>query len=342
MLSIQCAEGRPALAITSRRRGNSVRTTIFSVGLFAFWAALCSLNAVLMKVVMDSGLSATALATMRAWIVTAVLLAVTGVVNRKLLAVRKADLLGLAAYGVVGLGLTSATYVWAISEIPIGVALVLQYLAPVIVTLWARIVWKRRIHRITWLGNAICLVGLALTAEPGLGGRLTIGGICLALVSGLCFAASFLFAESGLRARHPLTQVTWGYVFGSAAWIVLTSSRPMPWHAFAPEVRLPSALGAERMPTWLLVAVIATLGSAGASLVLAYGVRLIGAPRAGVLGMLEPVAGISIGWAVLGQTLSPLQLVGAGVALFGVVAAELPHLRINRAADATQELPLRV
>ena len=110
-------------------------------------ATMFALNASLARYLIDDGVGALDLSQFRA-VGSFVLLAATlAVLRPRLLRVRRTDLPLLALLGVAGLALVQVTYFLAIARLPIGVALTIQYLGPLLVLLWLRVAHGRHLSR---------------------------------------------------------------------------------------------------------------------------------------------------------------------------------------------------
>src|SRR5919198_3306062 len=113
-------------------------------------ATLWALNGSLARFLLDDGLPALRLAQLRSLIAFVILVAVLAAKRRDLLRIRREDVPRLAFFGVAGLALVHATYFLAISRLDIGVALVIQYLGPLLLLLWLRLAHRRRLPRTLW------------------------------------------------------------------------------------------------------------------------------------------------------------------------------------------------
>ena len=105
-------------------------------------ATLFAVNGSVSKVVLDSGLSSLELAQIRATCAALGLLAFLLVFARPALRVGRRELLFLAAFGIVGVALVQWLYFVAIHNLPVGVALLIEFTAPLFVALFARFVYK--------------------------------------------------------------------------------------------------------------------------------------------------------------------------------------------------------
>src|SRR5918911_3318674 len=129
--------------------------------------------------------------------VAATLFAINGVVSKVILAfrVRARELPFLAFFGICGLAFVQWLYFLAIDRIAIGIALLMQYLAPLLVALWARFVYREHVRRRIWIALALALAGLSLVVEIWSGVTLDGRGVVFALGAAITFAVYVLAAE---------------------------------------------------------------------------------------------------------------------------------------------------
>jgi len=200
-------------------------------GLALVWSAvaLWSLNATLSKIVLDSaGLSALRLAEVRATGSAVLLVAAVVLLRPASLRVAPRELAFLAAFGILGLAFVQFFYFVAIARLPIGIALVIQYVAPVFVALWARFVVREPVRRRLWVAIALSLAGLTLVVELWSGFTLDGVGVAACVAAALAYAAYMLMAERSLRGgRDAASLVAWGFVFAALFWAVM-----QPWWSF--------------------------------------------------------------------------------------------------------------
>src|SRR5688500_15638548 len=98
-----------------------------------------ALNGSLARFLLDDGVSAPHLSELRSGLSFVALLVGVAIVSPGRLRVERRDVPRLAWLGIAGLAGVHATYFLAIERLPIGVALVIQYLGPLLVLLWLRI-----------------------------------------------------------------------------------------------------------------------------------------------------------------------------------------------------------
>ena len=110
-------------------------------------ATLWAVNGVVAKTILSTGLSALRLSEVRSTGALLGLVVILLVLRPAGLRVRRSELPLLVAFGIGGLALVQWLYFAAIHRLPIGVAVIIQYLAPLLVALWARFVMKRHVRR---------------------------------------------------------------------------------------------------------------------------------------------------------------------------------------------------
>jgi drug/metabolite transporter (DMT)-like permease len=180
-------------------------------------ATMFAVNGTVSKVVLGSGISSEQLTEVRcagALIGMAFIAVATRPTSLRLNLV---EVPLVAALGL-GLALVQWSYFFAIHRLEIGIALLLQYLAPILVALWARFVFHDAVRRRIWTGLALSVAGLTLIVEIWHGGRLSGAGVAASLLAALTYAAYVLIAERGVRRRDPISLSAWGFLFATLFW----------------------------------------------------------------------------------------------------------------------------
>ncbi|GGC06655.1 EamA family transporter [Cellulomonas carbonis] len=283
---------------------------------------LFAVNGTVSKIAMQSGLSPTRLVELRSLGSAVVLVAAVLVVAPRTRLPGRRELAGLAVLGVVGMAMVQWLYFVAISRLPVGLALLVEYTAPVLVALWARFVLREDVRARLWWALAACLAGLALVAQVGRGVTLDAVGLLAAGAAAVSLATYYLLGDRLVRRRDPLSTQAWSMVFAAVFWVVLQPLWTFDAAVLRDDVALPGAAEGVVLPLWALVAWIVLLGTVVPYVLVLAGVARLGAARTGVIGMLEPVAAAATAWLVLGESMTPVQLLGGAVVLAGVTAAE--------------------
>ncbi|AHI00532.1 hypothetical protein KALB_7174 [Kutzneria albida DSM 43870] len=289
-----------------RRAGATALTVLSAV---AFGA-----SGPLARAAMDAGLSAPQVTTAR--ILLAALILLAGYLPLRGLPRFRRDqwqvLLGYALLGVAGVQLL---FFVAVSRIPVGVAMLLEFLAPVLVALWIRFVRRTRLPHLMWVGTAFAVLGLAMVAQVWEGLRLDGLGLLAGLGTAICTAAYYLLGEHAASKGDPLALTAAAMVIGG----VVVSVVSPPWSIPLSTLSAPTKIG---VPVWLLLVLLAGLATAFAYVTGILALRHLPSAVAAVLGLIEPVVAAAGAWLLLGQALTVPQVIGAAVLLAGAALVQ--------------------
>jgi len=297
------------------------RTTL-GYAMVATAAALFAVNGSVSKVVLASGLSSLELAQIRSTCAALGLLAFLLAFTRSRLRVSRRELVFLLAFGVVGVALVQWLYFVAIHNLPVGIALLIEFTAPLFVALFARFVSKEGIRRRIWVAVVLCLTGLALVVEIWAGVAFSTVGVSAALGGAFALTAYLLMAERERRQRDAVSLSFYGFLFAALLWAVVQPVWRFPWDVLDDTVSLQGNLSEHTAPVWLLVAFVVVVGTMITFSLLTSGLRHIGATRASIVATLEPVIATVVAWVWLGETFGTAQLVGGAVVLAGIFLAQ--------------------
>jgi drug/metabolite transporter (DMT)-like permease len=286
-------------------------------------ATLWALNGAVSKVILQSGgVTSERLTEVRATGAFLLLFAVLLVWRRSTLRTRLGELPFLAVFGIAGLAFVAWFYFVAIERLEIGIALLIQYVAPVLVALYARYVLHEPVRRRIWAALALSIVGLALLLQLWHGLELDGIGVLASIGAAITFALYILMADRGIRRRTSSSLLAYGFLFAALFWAVVQPWTSFPWDLLDDSVSLLGRLESIELPVWLLMAWMVVLGTIVPFGLLVAALRHVSPTRAGILAMFEPVAGTVIAYAWLREELDPVQLVGAAVVLCGIGLAQ--------------------
>lgn len=304
--------------MSSSSRGAPTGYVLVLVGVGLF-----SVNAGFSGIVLDAGVSPVAVTAVRAVGTALVLGAVMVATGRiRLLAVPPRQWPLIVAYGAAGVGLVQVAYFVAIQRLPIGLALLLEYTAPLLVALVARFVLRQPVSLLVWPALALTLVGLGLATRLDDGARLDPIGVLAALVAALAFAAYFLLGERLVQQRDPLSTTFWGFAVAGALAVTLAAPSLVDAvrHSGRP-AQLPGALGGGHVATaWLLLAIVG-LGTLAPFAAETAAMRYLPATVVTVIATGEVVGAALVAWWWFGESLSAVQIAGFGLVGAGVVLA---------------------
>jgi drug/metabolite transporter (DMT)-like permease len=286
-------------------------------------AASFGLSGSLARSLLDLGWSPTAVVVIRAGGAFLLLLGPTLFLLRRIGLPTGRQTVRILAYGVVAIAVAQLCYFSAVQYLSVGVALLLEYLAPVMLIGWHWARTQRRPAFPVLAGAGLSIVGLALVLD--LRGGLTLNpiGVAWGLGAALCLTAYFLLSEdTGSEAAvHPLLLTTAGTGIGAGLLLIASAVGILPLAAHSGITIL-----ANHNVGWWLPAVLLILISA----VLAYptgivAVRRLGSSVASFASLTEVIFAVIFAFVLLGQRPAPIQLVGGGLILAGIALVQRPQ-----------------
>jgi drug/metabolite transporter (DMT)-like permease len=283
---------------------------------------LFAINGTVSKVILESGMSSLRLTQVRstgALIGLALILLAT---RPQALRTSRGELLFLAAFGVFGVALVQLFYFLAIHRLEIGVSLLIQYLGPLLVALFAFFVLKEHVRGRLWIALALALGGLTLVVDLWHGVSLDGLGVLFSLCSAVTFAGYMLLAERAVGRRDPISLLCFGFFFAAVFWAIVQPWWSFPFDLPGRSVSLLGRLSDVHLPIWLLLTWLILVGTIIPFFLIVGSMRHITATRAGILAMVEPVFASIVAYAWLGETLNGTTLIGGAVVLCGIVLAQ--------------------
>lgn len=268
-------------------------------------ASLWAISGVCGKILMTGALSPARLVFYRSTLGALMLLALLLAREPGLLRLKWRDLPFFAAMGTLGLALTQFTYFSAIQALNVGLAILLQYLAPLWILLFERFLLRLPLTRTKVLALLVALAGCGLVSGETLS-NLHLGGygVFLGVAAGICFAAYSLMTQRASRAYRELTVLFYSLLFSAVFWAVVGADAWLPLSEI------------ERVKVWIIV-YVAAFGTVVPYLLFIYALNCLTASRVGIITTLEPAIAALIAWTFLGETLTLVQAAGG----FCVLAA---------------------
>jgi drug/metabolite transporter (DMT)-like permease len=283
---------------------------------------LFAINGTVSKVILESGMSSLRLTQVRSTGALIGLALIILATRPQDLRTTRRELLFLAAFGVFGVALVQLFYFLAIHRLEIGVSLLIQYLGPLIVALFAFFVLKEHVRGRLWIALALALGGLTLVVDLWHGVSLDGLGVLFSLCSAATFAGYMLLAERAVGRRDPISLLCFGFLFATIFWAVAQPWWSFPFELPGRSVSLLGRLAEVHLPIWILMAWMILLGTIIPFFLIVGSMRHITATRAGIVAMVEPVVASVVAYAWLGETLSGTTLIGGGIVLCGIVLAQ--------------------
>jgi drug/metabolite transporter (DMT)-like permease len=320
-----------SLATTAETRPapHGPANTTLGIAMVVGAAALFAANGTAAKLILRSGLDPQRLTLLRAAGACAGLMIFATLLSWRTrdwrrLRVTRRELPLLGVYGLIGYFLVPALYFFSISRIPIGIALLFEFTAPLFVALWARFGQRRRVRPRLWAGLALSLIGLACVAELWTDFRLDAWGVTASLLAAVLLGVHYVLGARTVQRRDPISLTGFAFgvsaVAGSAYQVIVDGPgmRAAGWEPLSGTI--------DGFPVWLLAVYLVIGGSIVPYSLVVSSLRHLPATSASIIGMVEPVIAGAIAWFALGEVLDLPQLAGSALLLAGVGLAETARI----------------
>ena len=272
------------------------------------WGVMATVAKLLFR---DRGVDPVILAVIRADLASLTLFAVLSLFWPGRLKIERRDVWAAATVGIIGLAVNNFFYFQSLHLTNVATALLLQYQAPILVALYTVLVHGQRLRGRVILAMVMALLGCALVVrayDPAVF-RVNILGVAMGLGGAAAFAFYILAGRAALRRLDAWTLLAYAYLAAGLAWSVLVP----PWRILAYGFDL---------GMWGAFLAVATVGTVVPFGLFISGLRYLPPTQASIVSMLEPVVAAVVAYAVLGETMNPLQILGGGLVLVGVVMVQ--------------------
>lgn len=225
----------------------------------------------------------------------------------------------LVAYGLFAVAGAQIGFFNAIRTLPVGVALLVEYMAPVLVVLW---LWLRRGARpglLTTAGAAVAVAGLVLVLDPFGDARIDLVGLAWAGWAAACVTVYFLLSARTADELPATLVVGAGMVVGAAALLLAAAVGLLPLTVSSAT----TTFGSLSLPWWLPAAGLVLVATVLAYLTGVLATRSLGSRLMSFLGLSEVLFAVLASWALLAQQPTLLQLAGGVLIVTGVVLVRL-------------------
>lgn len=298
-------------------------------------AAICwALSGTLAKVILQEVGDPIRVSQFRATLTALLLFVFVAITNRKAFRIDSKEALLLAGYGITGVAMCQWFYYESISRMPITISLLIEFMAPIFVVLYARFVMHVSVRNTVWLGLGLAVVGLALVAQVWNGFTLDKVGVLFAIGSMTTLVFMYILGDKASQRRDPVSLLMWAFGFAALFFAILRPWTEFPWEALRAQV-IPFEGGTAVYPIWPFFVSMVIIGTLVPYVLVIYSIRHIGGAGASIMGMTEPPIAAIFAWIVLGEILIPIQMLGGAVMLVGIVVAQ--QARQQKAHEALPE-----
>lgn len=229
----------------------------------------------------------------------------------------------VVAYGLVPIAGAQLCYYNAVAHLSVGVALLLEYTAPLLVVGWLWATTRRRPSNLTLAGVVAAVVGIMLVLDVFAGAHINLAGVGWGLAAAVCAACYFMMsdevsADSSVEGSlHSITLAAGGLVVGAVAVALLGLSGLMPLTFTTRDTVIAG---------WTTSWVVPVVALALVPTALAYTLGIMGIARlrprfASLVGLAEVLFAVLTAWALLGEAMTLGQAIGGVVVLAGLALA---------------------
>ncbi|MDM4721188.1 EamA family transporter [Micromonospora sp. WMMA1363] len=303
------------------------------LALAVFSALTFATSGTFARSLINAGWSAEALVIARVGL-AAVVLAVPAVLAlRGRRSVLRRNIASIGGFGLLGVALAQVCFFNAVRYLPVGVALMLEYLGIVVVVGWMWLAHGQRPRRLTAAGSVAALAGLGLVLDLAGAGRLDPVGVLWGLGAAVGLAGYFVLAGRMDPNLPSVVLASGGMAVGAGVLLLLGLVGVLPLRAYFGAVDFAGQHTSWLVPVAGLVLVAAVL----AYLTGVAATRSLGARLASFVGLTEVMFAVLIAWLVLGELPTVVQLAGGVLIVAGVALVRLDEPRETPTVTDPQE-----
>jgi len=287
---------------------------------FALASAMSfGMSGTLAKGLFESGWTPLAAVSARV-VIAALALAVPTVLSlrgRWHLLIRNAPL--VIAYGVIAVLGCQVAYFQAVAHMQVGLALLIEYTAPIAVIGWLWLRHGERPSRATVVGGLIALVGLVPLLNLFSGGSVSMVGLTWALIAMACVAVYFVLSAHDQSGLPPLALAGSGLIVAALAIVLADLFGLTQFHASTKD----AVYGGHAVAWWVPLVLLGVVAAAIAYVTGVEASRRLGSRLASFVAIFEVLTAMVFAGVLLHEVPAPIQIVGAVLVLIGVVTVKL-------------------
>lgn len=243
----------------------------------------------------------------------------------------KGSLGRIAIYGIVPIALCQLFYFNAVAHLSVGVALLLEFLSPVLLVGWAWATTRTRPRLLTIAGAASAVGGLVLVLDVIGGAKISVEGVLWGLGAAVCSAVYFIMSSRSQDNVPPLLMAGGGLASGAVLILLLGLLGIMPMKFVAADVVF-AGLG---VPWWVPVAGLVLITTVVAYVAGIIAIRGLGSKVASFVALFEVLFAVIWAWILLGEMPVWIQILGGVFIMGGVVMVRIDELRPTKIRLAT-------
>lgn len=300
--------------------------------IYALCAALLfGTNGSITKVIIGAGLDPAQLTLFRVGGTAVIAAVVLLFLNRGAFRVTWRQLGLLSILGITGVALLQYTYAVAISLLPVGITLLIEYTAVLMVAIVAFFFLHEKVRARLWVAIGFVLVGLAIVAQIWASELLPFG-VLMAFAAAICLAIYFLLGEREVGKTSPMAVAFWTMSASAVFWAIFSGWWNIDPALFTTPVSMGGNLDQLELPLLVPLAWNVVMGSFLPFFLSLLALKHLTATAAGVVASAEVIFAFIVAWLWLGEVLNLVQIVGAAIVLAGIILAQTA--RLDKVVDA--------
>ncbi len=261
------------------------------------------------KIILQTyGLSAWTLAFWRDLFTFSIFLAITASMGAAKLRVERRDLLRFAALGAISIGIFHVLWALAVTMIPVAVATVLNYTAPVFVVLFAWALWHERPNRRQTMALLLAFAGCVLVTGAYKLADASVNwlGLLVGLSTGLTYGLFTIVGKPTLKRYDSWTVLTYAFGFATLTLLILQPGAAL-------------AMFARPLSAWLWILTLVIVSTVTGFGFYMKGLTFLSASSASITATLEPVIATGFAYTLLGEVIGPVQMIGGALVILAVI-----------------------
>ena len=283
---------------------------------------LFGLNASTSKVLVHSGIDASVLVLIRTASTALLAGIVVALTNPTALKMRRDEIAKFALFGVVGIAVMIWAYTESVSRIPVGITLLFEYTAIVMIPLVTWWLFKEKPAKSLWLGVTLVVVGMVVVGKVW-NSNLDALGVFFGLLCAVSVTIYFITGDRIQRRRDSFSTLFHAMWVASLFWLVVKHPSPDQFPDLAQSIDLTGTLQGIAVPKWLALIWLGTFGSFLPLFFAFAGLKHLNATAMGVISTAETLFAFVFGWLWLGETIDGIQAIGGVFVMAGILVTQL-------------------
>lgn len=323
------AKNQPPMPLPAAQRRNFLAS---GLGIALFSSAVFGTSGSFAKALLETGWSPGAAVTARLT-GAALILAVPAVPALRGRWHRLRDnWLTIVLFGLIGVAACQLFYFNAVERLSVGVALLLEYLAPVLIVLWLWAVSRKRPRPLTIGGTLLALVGLVLVLDLTGAVKVDMVGVLWGMAAAVCLVIYFFITAKENDTLPPIVLASGGLLVGAAVMWLAGAAGLLPMAFSAADTHL----GPWTTPWWVPLGGLVILATVLAYVSGVMAARALGSKVASFVSLTEVLFAVIWAWLLLGELPVAIQLLGGLLIVGGVMLVRLDELRTPSPAEEPQ------